>query len=103
MALNQSTTAYNTAKMARDMEEEINKELKKNKVDVLEALELANTSRKLIKDSESESNVAIADAKKLIDEAMGELPDLKAKEMKGIKKFPFFFYVDKSNIKFFRD
>jgi hypothetical protein len=57
--------------------------LKKNKMDVSEALALANTSRQLIKDSESESNAAIVDGKKLIDEAMGELPDLKAKEMKG--------------------
>ncbi|XP_066935737.1 laminin subunit gamma-1-like [Clytia hemisphaerica] len=82
MALNQSTNAYNTAKMARDMEEKINKELKENVVDVDEAMKLAEESRKLINDSVAESNAAIADGKKLIDEAMEELPDFKAKEMK---------------------
>ena len=83
MALNQSTNAYNTAKMARDMEEKINKELKENVVDVDQAMKLAEESRKLINASVEESNAAIADGKKLIDEAMEELPDFKAKEMKG--------------------
>ena len=83
MALNQSTTAYNIAKMARDTEEEINKDLKNKVVDVEEAMSLANESRGLIEDSKTESTLAIVDGKKLIEEAMEELPDLKAIEMKG--------------------
>ena len=83
MALNQSATAYNTSKMARDIEEKINKDLKEKVVNAEEAMKLANESRELIQNSKVESNAAIADGKKLIDEAMKELPDLKPKEMKG--------------------
>ena len=83
MALNQSTIAYNTSKMARDMEEKINKDLKEKSSNVDEAMKLANESRKLIQESKNESNAAIVDGKKLIDEAMEDLSDLKAKEMKG--------------------
>ena len=83
MALNQSTTAYNIANMSRETEEKINKDLKNKVVDVEQAMALANESRGLIEDSKEESNLAIVDGKKLIDEAMEDLPDLKAKEMKG--------------------
>ena len=83
MALNQSTIAYNTSKMARDIEEKINKDLKEKSSNVDEAMKLANESRKLIQKSKNESNAAIVDGKKLIDEAMEDLPDLKVKEMKG--------------------
>ena len=69
--------------MAREMEEKINEDLKRKSSNVDEAMKLANESRKLIQESKNESNVAIVDGKKLIDEAMEDLPDLKAKEMKG--------------------
>ena len=84
MAYNTSNQAYNNARMARDTEERINKELKENVINVDEAKRLANESRKLIKESKDDSTVAISESKKLIDEAMLPLPDLKAKETKGL-------------------